>query len=184
MHCCNCCHWINPPYLNSHRAELGDILRSHRESLIPVNSDNTRRITVRRSRLLDDTVKSLKIRAWNPSTSLKVTFLGEPGVDDGGPRREFFRLLLPEISKNNFLFQGPLSARIPCHNVLAVQERMYFYVGQILALSMLHDGPGFHCLAPTVVHYILGDYTHGPSWEDIPDMTTQQKMKQVCCMCA
>ena len=88
-----------------HRAELGDILRSHKESLVATDCENTRRITVRRSRLFDDTIKTLKVRPWNPSNLLKVTFLGELGVDDGGPRREYFRLLLSEIGKNNSLFR-------------------------------------------------------------------------------
>lgn len=32
---------------------------------------------------------------------IKVTFVGEPGVDDGGPLREFLRLLMGAIGTNN-----------------------------------------------------------------------------------
>ena len=35
---------------------------------------------------------------------LKVTFIGEPAVDAGGPLREYFHLLLRELAENSSLF--------------------------------------------------------------------------------
>jgi hypothetical protein len=47
------------------------------------------RITVRRSRLWED-FKRARSRYYCPQKKLKVTFSGEPAIDDGGPKREFF----------------------------------------------------------------------------------------------
>ena len=35
-----------------------------------------------------------------------MTFVGESGIDYGGPRREFFRLLLKELSESDLLLGG------------------------------------------------------------------------------
>ena len=106
--------------------------------------------------------------------------MGEPGVDDGGPQREFFRLLLPEIGNNNNLFIGPITARVPSHNALALKDQVFFYIGQIFALSLLFDGPGIQCLAPSVANYLLGNTDLHPSWEEIPYANVLQEMKKVC----
>ena len=46
-------------------------------------------INVRRKTLWEDFTKERKKRV-KPQQKLKVLFLGEPAIDDGGPRREFF----------------------------------------------------------------------------------------------
>ena len=49
------------------------------------------RINVQRKSVLDDYVaKPTKCSWFHPQNKLKVVFIGEPAVDDGGPRREFF----------------------------------------------------------------------------------------------
>lgn len=47
------------------------------------------RITVRRKMLWQD-FKRTRNRYYQPDRLLKITFAGEPAVDDGGPKREFF----------------------------------------------------------------------------------------------
>lgn len=51
---------------------------------------NSNRINIRRSTAFKDYSASRKKKWFKPKNLLKVTFLGEPAVDDGGPRREFF----------------------------------------------------------------------------------------------
>ena len=46
------------------------------------------RVNVRRKTLWEDFVKERKRKA-KPEKLLKVVFIGEPAIDDGGPRREF-----------------------------------------------------------------------------------------------
>ena len=49
----------------------------------------TIRVTVRRKMVWED-FKRARYRYYQPDKLLKVTFAGEPAVDDGGPKREFF----------------------------------------------------------------------------------------------
>jgi len=51
-------------------------------------------IVVRRSRVLTSAFDAMKRPAFCCFKNLKVEFSGEGAVDDGGPRREFFRYTL------------------------------------------------------------------------------------------
>lgn len=71
-----------------------------------------------------------------------MTFLGESAVDGGGHRREFFMLLINAIRENNSLLDGPSTNRVLRHNTTALQEELYLCVGKMIALSIVHGGPG------------------------------------------
>ena len=61
------------------------ILKDLTSNLGPIS-----RVNVRRGRLFEDYMDSRRKCSWHkPENSLKVTFIGEPAVDTGGPRREF-----------------------------------------------------------------------------------------------
>ena len=49
----------------------------------------TIRVTVWRKNLWQDYVNSINSH-YTPGHTIKITFCGEPAIDDGGPRREFF----------------------------------------------------------------------------------------------
>ena len=54
---------------------------------------NPKRITVRHKLTWEDLKKEL-VRKVTPTTKIKVVFAGEPAVDDGGPRRNYFQVIL------------------------------------------------------------------------------------------
>ena len=57
-----------------------------------VDKSQTNKVSVRRSHTFQDYAEKRKKpkRPFKENAMLKVTFYGEPAVDDGGPRREFF----------------------------------------------------------------------------------------------
>ena len=57
-----------------------------------VDKSQTNKVSVRRSHTFQDYAEKRKKpkRLFKENAMLKVTFYGEPAVDDGGPRREFF----------------------------------------------------------------------------------------------
>ncbi|XP_063400103.1 uncharacterized protein LOC134684725 [Mytilus trossulus] len=61
--------------------------------------------------------------------TLEVQFYGENAVDSGGPRKEFFRLILREIKEKYFEPVRPFA-----------KMEDYETIGKILALSMLQNG--------------------------------------------
>ena len=81
-------------YLHSHTesatddVNIGTILQEHTQK---VCASDIQRINIRQSHLLDDAISLVQKATFCPGKTLKVRFIGEPAVDDGGPRREFFR---------------------------------------------------------------------------------------------
>jgi len=133
---------------------LVDIIEEHRNKYLDRDKDNTYRITVRRNEIWKDAIQSFK-RSFNESKHLRFTFLGEPAVDDGGPKREFFMLFMNSLNSQESLFEGPLDKRVLRHNTSSLDKHVYMIVGKIIALSVIHGGPGPVFLAESVVNYIF-----------------------------
>ena len=101
-------------------------------------------------------------------------------MDAGGPCREYFRLLMQEIMNNNNLFQGEMYVRLPCHNMKELECGTFKVLGQMMSLSIVHDGPGPQCLAGSVVDYLLyGLHRVHASVEDVPDYSLKLIIKKV-----
>ena len=83
---------------------------------------NTYHITVRRRHIFDDAIAAIS-RWFDEKKHLRVTFLGEPAVDGGGPRREFFMLLMGSIANNSSLLNGTPDRRVLRHNTTALQVK-------------------------------------------------------------
>jgi len=59
-------------------------------------------INVRRSHLLSDSLLEISRKQLDLKKKLKVTFVGEPGLDMGGLTKEWFLLLIKEIFHSNY----------------------------------------------------------------------------------
>ncbi len=82
---------------------------------------------------------------------VSVAFEHEPGVDAGSVGAEFFGLLLREV--NSKLFKGDDRRRVPKRDWGSELE--YEVAGTIVSHSVLHSGPGFPCLSPSVYAFII-----------------------------
>lgn len=78
------------------------------------------RITVRRGHIFDDTLVALR-SGFDEKKHLRRCFLGEKGVDGGGPRREFFMLLMGSIANYGSILDGPPERRVLRHNTTAFE---------------------------------------------------------------
>lgn len=81
-------------------ADISTLLYGLLTQHLPVDWSESQRIVVRRKHIWEDALHHFK-QGVNENKYLKVTFGGEPGVDDGGLLHEFFHLLLFCISRNN-----------------------------------------------------------------------------------
>ena len=104
--------------------------------------------------LWDDSLSLFKNNMPN-TKSFVVTFVGEPAVDAGGPRREFFTLLLKHISTNTSLFEGSVEHLLPTHNPPALINKEFYYIGKMIAASILQGGPAPEFFAESVAEYWL-----------------------------
>lgn len=113
------------------------------------------RLTVRRRHLFNDGIKGI-VRFCDPSKHLRVVFVGEAGIDEGGPKREFFQLFMLELSNNGALLAGLPGSHVLMHDALALQQGVFRGIGKVIALSLLNGGPGPQFFAPSIAKYILG----------------------------
>lgn len=93
--------------------ETKDILQ---ELAMQIQPNNILRFNINRRNVWDGACRGFRRSTFSPSNTLLVKFtddsgLSEEAVDQGGPRREFLRLLMDAI-QNSSIFEGPPTARI------------------------------------------------------------------------
>ena len=150
--------------------------------VLPCDKFDRARIIVRRSNILTDSFHLLR-NGLDVTKYLRVTFVNEPAVDEGGPLREYFRLLLSAIESNSSLLSGIEFSRTPTHNVCELEKMSYFYIRVIIALSLVHGGPAPHFFSPAVADYIVyGVQKVHATIADIPSCNMQNSIQKVMSM--
>ena len=108
------------------------------------------RMKVRRQFVWQDVLLKLdRIEEGGHNKSVKVQFVEEPSVDQGGPRRELFTLVNQHVGISlvaNGVFR---------HNVAALENKEFLRFGQLTALGLLQGSPGPKFFSPSVTNYIL-----------------------------
>ena len=166
--------------LNSENLSVQELLQAQRVKYLPVSRDECQRFHVRRRHVLDDSF--LRFNAgFKENKYIKVTFAAEAAVDEGGPLREYFRLLLGEIAKKNSMFCGDEECRVPVHNMDMWKKKSYYSIGAMLAASLVHGGPAPKFFAKAVADYfVYGMSGVRATPEDIPNFDIQLKILKVC----
>uniref|UniRef100_A0AAY5L189 HECT domain-containing protein n=3 Tax=Esox lucius TaxID=8010 RepID=A0AAY5L189_ESOLU len=95
----------------------------------------------------------------------------EEGIDTGGPRREFLTLLMKHL-KDQPIFDGPEGHRFLVYNANAVREDENYLAGKMIAVSVVHGGPGPHFLSEDLVHYLAGQ----PSFKATNNLITDEEI--------
>ena len=95
--------------------DITDVLKSLIDQCDLENSYYGNLISVSRMHIFDCAKRAFKRRAFDPQRRLNVVFLdaggvGEGAVDEGGPTREFCRLLVQAIQRSP-IFEGPDNSR-------------------------------------------------------------------------
>lgn len=60
------------------------------------------KLNIRRERILEDALSQLSGKGAQFKKPLKIKFVGEQGVDEGGVKKEFFHLLVSELFNPNY----------------------------------------------------------------------------------
>eukprot|EP00112_Aurelia_sp_Birch-Aquarium-sp1_P024189 Seg752.11 transcript_id=Seg752.11/GoldUCD/mRNA.D3Y31 product="tRNA uracil-O 2-methyltransferase" protein_id=Seg752.11/GoldUCD/D3Y31 len=90
------------------------------------------------------------------SRPFRVKFLGEEGIDAGGPRKEFFQLLANKIASIEVsLFEGNPSGLLPVMKGSALRLGHLKIAGKIIAHSIANGGVGFPFLAEPIYSYLV-----------------------------
>ena len=93
---------------NIELSDVAKVLEDH-FSLFPISTDpeEANRMSVRRKYVWTDAIRAMTRSSFNCRKSVRITFVSEEGVDDGGPRREFFHLAIKAMADDHTIFHGP-----------------------------------------------------------------------------
>ena len=84
------------------------------------------------------------------------------------------------VARNNSLFIGEETRRAPAHNISAVEKNTFYFVGIMLAMSIVHGGPAPCFFTEAVADFILyGLGKTKPTVEDVPDSDVRVKLQSV-----
>ena len=156
-----------------------ELLKAHKYEVLPSGSQDRTRLIVCRKHILTDTFHWMRNGA-DLSQPLNTVFVGEPAVDDGGPLREFLYKVVAAAVRNESLFCGPVNSRVPRHNLPELEKQSFYYIGAIIALSLVHGGPAPQCFSQAVADYILyGVKKVNANVIDIPEKEMRDKISKV-----
>ncbi|CEM37948.1 unnamed protein product [Vitrella brassicaformis CCMP3155] len=134
-----------------------------RHAVIAGLMNNSRTVTpylvfrVRRDSLVEDTLRALSSGGVEDlKKQLKVIFDGEEGVDEGGPAKEFFQLLVQELFNPDYgMFSYDSDTRFFWFNANALEANIQFeLVGIVLGLA-IYNGVILNIHFPLAVYYKL-----------------------------
>ena len=147
------------------------VIQQHQARAIQSTDDeDVQRIHIRRSFVFSDALRQFSKRSFDVTKMLQVRFVGEEAVDTGGPRREFFHLLLHEIFTSS-LFAGYPDHVILNHNLEAVVCEKYYMIGKMISTCMVQGGEAPACFSHAVADFLVYDEVHSPvCLKDIPDL--------------
>ena len=174
-------------YSGKNRESVSDFeikckLQEHRDAILSTSTDGIQRINVRRLHFFEDAIAAFSRYTFDCTKSLKVRFIGEPAVDEGGPTREFFRLFVLSLSTSS-LFQAVGNGIQPAHNVLALGKQAFKRCGEILAAGIVHGAQSPLCFTPDTAHFLVygstAKRTEAHMIRGIPDAEIKRKVEMV-----
>ena len=98
-------------------------------------------LDIRRDHLIEDTLNGLSKNSKNLQSGLKVKFVGEQGVDQGGVRKEFFILVIRQIFDPNYgMFSYNKKTRLYWFNHFSFEAKIKFeLIGTIFGLAIYNN---------------------------------------------
>lgn len=158
-----------------------DILQQLAEK---INHQKKCKFNINRSTVLDGAIRGFRRGTYDPYHSISVRFsddmgVAEEGVDLGGPRREFLRLLI-EALPQSAMFEGQEGKMNLALDSTAMREDTYFIAGRAISVSLVHGGPPAGFLSPTLFSCLVdGPEGAKPVLEDVADSELREKIKRV-----
>lgn len=151
---------------------------------INVKKTSCSRFNINRANVWDGALRGFRRSSFDPTCSLMVKFtddagLTEEALDSGGPTREFLTLLMDTI-KTRRVFEGKENGKYLSFDCKAAEDNEYFQIGKMIAVSIVHGGPGPRCLSPNFFLYLIGKVkTIEAPVEDIPDDEVKKTLFEI-----
>ncbi len=145
----------------------------------------------REKSMIAQLLKKYKNPSFNICCPLNVQFMSagvfKMGIDAGGPKREFFHLLINELVRGNFngmqIFEGETGHLLPINNYELISSHFYKMVGRMILHAIINKCEGIPGISPAVISYVVSgsrDSVLGClSIQDIPDPCLCEKLNEV-----
>uniref|UniRef100_UPI0037E860EC G2/M phase-specific E3 ubiquitin-protein ligase n=1 Tax=Semicossyphus pulcher TaxID=241346 RepID=UPI0037E860EC len=149
-----------------------------------LNTTSCSRFNINRANIWDGALRGFKRSTYDPTYSMMVKFTDDVGqteeaLDTGGPTREFLTLLMDAI-KTRRILEGKDDAKYLSFDSKAAEDDEYFHIGRMIAVSIVHGGPGPRCLSPNFFLYLIGKVkTIEAPIEDIPDDEVKKALLEI-----
>ncbi|MED6255333.1 hypothetical protein ATANTOWER_008020, partial [Ataeniobius toweri] len=114
----------------------------------------------------------------SPVNPLKVTFMGEAGVDTGALRKEFLTEMIAGIEIP--LFEGETGkGKMPKYSLNDLDNGLFRVAGEIFAVSLAHGGPASKFLQDWCYDFLLTGNLENIDGKDIHDQVFSSLIQMV-----
>ncbi|XP_060927947.1 G2/M phase-specific E3 ubiquitin-protein ligase-like [Limanda limanda] len=146
-------------------------------------SPTSNQINVCRDNVLPCSLRAFKRKSFDPEARLDVVFVdeddnGEGAVDEGGPTREYLRLLMRAVHQSN-IFDGHEKDRQLRLDTQALQSKLYTWVGKMIAVCIIHGGVGPHFFSERLFRQICGIETTPATVDEVGDHTFREQLMKI-----
>ncbi|XP_051784646.1 G2/M phase-specific E3 ubiquitin-protein ligase-like [Erpetoichthys calabaricus] len=148
-----------------------------------IKSEKVSQFNINRADIWDGALRGFKCSSFDPAHTILVKFSDntgymESGIDTGGPKREFLELLMQHV-KNRTLFEGRETEKYLTCDSVAFDNDEYFIIGRMIAVSMVHGGPGPQFISKNLFNYILCEGIFSPDTKDVCDPEIQMMLQKI-----
>lgn len=106
--------------------------------------------------ILGDALAIYKDPEFDPASPVRVTYRGQPAVDLGGVKHQFFTDVLGEMASSTHLafLEGPDLRRLPAYNSGVISSGLMKLFGSAVAHGIVHAKVGIPFLSQAFYWYI------------------------------
>ncbi|XP_038866044.1 G2/M phase-specific E3 ubiquitin-protein ligase-like isoform X2 [Salvelinus namaycush] len=135
-------------------------------------------INVHRGNVLNSSLYAFQRKNFNAGAKMDVAFVdveskAEGAVDQGGPSREYYRLL-----RDSAIFEGPEGAKWLSLDVHASHEGLYGTIGKMISVCVVHGGVGPH-FSERLFAAVCGNPAPPLSLEEVSHTTLRAHLENI-----
>ncbi|XP_051501747.1 G2/M phase-specific E3 ubiquitin-protein ligase-like [Myxocyprinus asiaticus] len=129
--------------------------------------------------VLEAALRVLRQSDFNPCYTLSVKF-SKDNLNNNVRNQHLFLNGLVQNLQMSEIFEGPHGAKNLVLNSKALRDDLYFEVGSLLALSLVHGGPPVGFFSPALYHSLFHYPTdYRPTLEDLGDTAFAHKIRRI-----
>ncbi|XP_041849877.1 uncharacterized protein LOC121645464 [Melanotaenia boesemani] len=170
---------MDPKQFKMHQEmkSIADVVKSLNERVDETNIFN---ICVTRDQIVERGMKQWqRQKKSSPLHPLRVSFIGENGIDSGALRKEFLTEMMAGIEER--FFEGGQCGKNPKYSMSDMDKNNFKTIGEVFAVSITQGGPPPNFLMQWCYNYMsIGEVDQeGITEKDVTDPELQELIKEI-----